>query len=491
MHFDNSYARLPPRFFAQLAPTPVAEPRLIQLNEPLALDLGLEPRALRAAEGVQMLAGNRVPVEAAPIAMAYAGHQFGQWVPQLGDGRAILLGEIIDVHGIRRDIQLKGAGPTPYSRMGDGRAALGPVLREYLVSESMHALGVPSTRSLAAVSTGERVRRDGWLPGAVLTRVASSHVRIGTFEFFANRGDHEGVRTLAQYCIARHYPQCLDDARPALAFFRAVLARTAALIARWQQIGFIHGVMNTDNMSIAGETIDFGPCAFMDEYHPRKVFSSIDHAGRYAYANQPAIAQWNLARLAQALLPLIDTDESAAVSAAQAELDGFALTFDAAYLTGMRAKLGLDSPAPGDADLVLRLLQCMAEQQADYTLTFRGLCAMAELGDASAPRALFADPQCFDDWAASWQARLADEHGREAAARAGVRKRMERVNPVLIPRNHRIEEVIMAAQSQGDFRPFERMLSALQRPYDEGPDVQYFARPPQPHEVVSATFCGT
>ncbi len=385
--FDNSYARLPERFFVKLAPTPVPTPRLIRLNQALARQLGLDPRALDTPDGAAIFGGNRVPDGAEPLAMAYAGHQFGHWVPQLGDGRAVLLGEIIDQDGVRRDIQLKGAGRTPFSRRGDGRAVLGPVLREYLVSEAMAALGIATTRSLAAVTTGERIQRDGPQPGAVLTRVASSHVRIGTFEFFAARGDTDAVRILADYVIARHYPDVAGAAQPHAALFEAVVGRTAALVASWQLVGFIHGVMNTDNMSIAGETIDYGPCAFMDTYHPGTVYSSIDSGGRYAYGNQPRIAQWNLASLAEALLPLLgDGDgEAAAVAAAQAAIDGFPGRFDAAWLAGMRAKLGLVAAEEGDQDLARDLLDRMAGNRADFTLTFRRLSdAAGDGGEAEA-----------------------------------------------------------------------------------------------------------
>ena len=378
--FDNSYARLPERFYSRLAPVGVSSPRLVRLNEKLAAHLNLDPAALSSPEGVAVLAGNRIPERADPLAMAYAGHQYGTFVPQLGDGRAILLGEVVDRDGVRRDIQLKGSGRTPFSRSGDGRAALGPVLREYIVGEAMAALGIPTTRALAAVTTGETIWRDGPLPGAVLTRVARSHVRIGTFQFFAARGDVEATRHLADYVIARHYPEAAGEENPYLALLNLVIGRQADLVAEWLLIGFIHGVMNTDNMSIAGETIDYGPCAFMDAYNPETVYSSIDRFGRYAYGNQPRIAQWNLTRFAETLLPLLAEDINAAVEAAQRALDDFLSRFDQTFAAGLRRKLGLLQAEPGDMLLAKDLLDRMAANSADFTLTFRRLCDAA--GDA-------------------------------------------------------------------------------------------------------------
>ena len=380
--FDNSYARLPERFFARLPPTPVAAPRLIRLNDKLARHLGLDPLELSSPEGVAILAGNAVPNLGEPLAMAYAGHQFGTFVPQLGDGRAILLGEVVDVDGVRRDIQLKGSGPTPFSRNGDGRAALGPVLREYIISEAMAALGIPTTRSLAVVTTGETVRREMPLPGAVLTRVASSHIRVGTFQFFAARGDVDGIRHLADHVIARHYPEAADAGNSYRALLELVIARQAELVAKWLLVGFIHGVMNTDNMSIAGETIDYGPCAFMDVYDPATVYSSIDTFGRYAYGNQPRIAQWNLTRLAETLLPLLAEDQDRAIEIANAALGGFAGRFEAAFAAGLRRKLGLLQEQPDDILLAQDLLDRMARNGADFTLTFRRLCDAASNADA-------------------------------------------------------------------------------------------------------------
>src|SRR6201985_3425375 len=389
--FQNTYTALPDGFFARVAPTPVEAPRLIKLNRPLAVRLGLDPDLLESPEGAEILAGKRLPGGAEPIAMAYAGHQFGHFVPQLGDGRAILLGEVIDIDGIRRDIQLKGSGPTPFSRRGDGRAALGPVLREYIVSEAMAALGIPTTRSLAATVTGESVMRETVLPGAVLTRVAASHIRVGTFQYFAARGDTEAVRALADHVINRHYPELAGTEKPYHALLAAVVARQADLVARWLHVGFIHGVMNTDNTSISGETIDYGPCAFMDHYDPAQVFSSIDEMGRYAYANQPRIALWNLTRLAECLLPLFGSEQEQAINEAQEILGAFPEKFSAAYQAGLRAKIGLFTARDGDEALVQDMLDAMAHGKADFTLTFRRL-GDAAAGDASEVRALFTEP---------------------------------------------------------------------------------------------------
>ncbi len=486
--FQNTYAALPANFFARVAPTPVASPRLIKVNRPLALQLGLDPDRLESPEGAEILAGKRVPDGADPIAMAYAGHQFGHFVPQLGDGRAILLGEVIDADGVRRDIQLKGSGPTPFSRRGDGRAALGPVLREYIVSEAMAVLGIPTTRSLAAVLTGESVLRETALPGAVLTRVAASHIRVGTFQYFAARRDTEGVRRLADHVIARHYPEVADNARPYLALLGAVIARQADLVARWLLVGFIHGVMNTDNTSISGETIDYGPCAFMDHYDPAQVFSSIDEMGRYAYANQPRIAQWNLTRLAECLLPLISEDQDKAVTEAQAALGEFAELFDAAYQAGLRRKLGLFSARDDDRVLAQDLLDAMARNQADFTLAFRRLSDAALGPDHEAEiRQLFADPTAYDEWAARWRQRLADEPQTPAERQAAMRS----VNPAFIPRNHRVEAVIEAAVNRDDFVPFEELLTVLSKPYEDQPALSAYAEPPEPHQRVLQTFCGT
>jgi uncharacterized protein YdiU (UPF0061 family) len=480
--FDNSYARLPERFYARLDPAPVPAPRLIALNRGLAEVLGLDAAALERPEGVAMLAGNAVPEGAEPIATAYAGHQFGNWVPQLGDGRAILLGEVVGRDGIRRDIQLKGAGRTPFSRMGDGKAALGPVLREYIVSEAMAALGIPTTRALAAVLTGETVLREGPLPGAVLTRVARSHIRVGTFQFFYARDDLEGLRLLARHVIDRHYPEAAGAERPALALLEAVVAAQARLIARWMGAGFIHGVMNTDNMSIAGETIDYGPCAFMDAFHPATVYSSIDRYGRYAWGNQPRIAHWNLAQLAQCLLPLIAETPEAALPHAQAAVDRFAGLYAAAWAAELARKLGLGAAREGDAALGADLLKVMEDNGADFTLTFRHLAT----GDLAAARAQFTDAAAFEAWRMRWQARLAAEGRGPAAAQAAMRA----ANPAFIPRNHRVEQAIETAMA-GDLGPFGRLNAVLARPFEDQPEAADLMAPPAPHEVVRATFCGT
>ena len=485
--FRNSYARLPDRFYERLAPTPVTSPRLVKLNEKLALALGLDPAALATPSGVEVLAGNRVPEKSEPLAMAYAGHQFGTFVPQLGDGRAILLGEVIGRDGVRRDIQLKGSGPTPFSRRGDGRAALGPVLREYMVSEAMAALGIPTTRSLAAVLTGESVQRETLLPGAVLTRVASSHIRVGTFQFFAARGDLDAVRNLADHAIARHYPRALEAENRYRALLDLVIVRQIDLIAKWMLVGFIHGVMNTDNMSIAGETIDYGPCAFMDAYDPATVYSSIDEGGRYAFGNQPRIAQWNLARLAETLLPLLAADQDGALKHAQGVIDAFGPAFEKAYVSGLRRKLGLFETREGDAALIQDLLERMTQNSADFTLTFRGLCDAAASTDGDAAvSALFKNAGAFDEWTVKWRARLVQEGGDLLARREAMRA----VNPRYIPRNHRVEEAIAAAV-RGDYGPFETLVAVLSRPYDDQPEFARYADPPRPEEIVHQTFCGT
>jgi uncharacterized protein YdiU (UPF0061 family) len=486
--FDNSYVRLPERFYARVQPTPVTSATLIGLNRPLALELGLDPDILAGPLGAEVFSGNTVPAGAEPLAMAYAGHQFGHFVRQLGDGRAILLGEVLDRQGVRRDIQLKGSGRTPFSRQGDGRAALGPVLREYLVSEAMAALGVPTTRTLAAVTTGESVMRETPLPGAVLTRVATSHLRVGTFQFFAARGDLEGVRQLADYAIERHFPDLSGKVHRYRAFLEAVIGRHAALVAQWLSIGFIHGVMNTDNTSIVGETIDYGPCAFIDAYDPAAVFSYIDQGGRYAYAQQPRIAQWNLSRLAEALLPLLDDDEATALAGAKDAIGAFPDLYAAAYLAGFRRKLGLSTEDPADGQLIDDLLSAMARHEADFTLTFRGLCdaAAGPAGD-EAVRRLFDQPADYDAWAVGWRHRLAAE-GRDPTA---LRVDMQRVNPAVIPRNHRIEAVIRAAVATGDLAPFNELLGVLGDPYGNRPESRPYSLPPLPEERVLQTFCGT
>ena len=488
-HFDNSYAQLPERFYASLPPSPVPSPRLIRLNEVLARHLGLDPGQLSNESGIEILAGNRVPDGATPLAMAYAGFQFGGWVPQLGDGRAILLGEVIDADGVRRDIQLKGAGRTPFSRMGDGRAVLGPVLREYIVSEAMAALGIPTTRSLAAVFTGEEIMRERFLPGAVLTRIAGSHVRVGTFQYFAARRDVEALRLLADYVITRHYPELEGVGEPYLALLGAVIDRQASLVADWQLVGFIHGVMNTDNMSIAGETIDYGPCAFMDVFHPETVFSSIDHMGRYAYHNQPSIAHWNLAGFAQTLLPLVSDDQEDAVARATEVVNTFPERFQAFYAAGLYRKIGLADIRKGDDELAQSLLSCMAENRADFTLSFRRLCSLKRDGTEAddAMRELFAAGSAFDQWVVRWRKRLATE-GRSDLER---QTDMRCVNPAFIPRNHRVEQVIRAAEDDGNLVPFDELVNVLAAPYEDQPGCEWFENPPHSEEIVRQTFCGT
>lgn len=482
----SSYALLPERFFARVQPTRVAAPGLVKFNHALATDLGLDSSALDAQALANLFSGNALPLGSNPIAMAYAGHQFGHFVAQLGDGRAILIGEMRDRAGVRRDIQLKGCGRTPYSRSGDGRAALGPVLREYLVSEAMHALGIPTTRSLAAVTSGESVQRETRQPGAILTRVAASHVRVGTFEYFASRGDIAGTRILADYVIDRHFPLCAGDEKPYLALLRQVVSHQAALIARWMNVGFIHGVMNTDNMAVSGETIDFGPCAFMDAFDPATVFSSIDARGRYAYANQPNAAAWNLARFAEALLPLIDSDTQRAIGAATEAIAAFQTQFDDCWLAGMRRKLGLSAAEQGDRQLAEDLLKAMHRSQADFTLSFRALCAAARDPRDLALRQLI-DADDHEAWAQRWRARMS----RETIALDARAAAMQEANPAYIPRNHRVERVIVAAVERGDFAPFEEFSQVLAAPYVERAAFADYAHPPQPAERVLQTFCGT
>jgi uncharacterized protein YdiU (UPF0061 family) len=489
--FDNSYARLPEYFYVRQAPTPVAGPRLVKVNVELARYLGLDPEALASAQGVEILAGNRVAEGSEPLALAYAGHQFGHFVSRLGDGRANLLGEVVARDGARYDIQLKGSGRTPFSRGGDGRAALGPVLREYIVSEAMAALGVPTTRALAAVTTGERVFREMPLPGAILTRVAASHIRVGSFQYFAARRDTEGIRTLADYAIARHYPEAAQTGQPYRALLDAVITRQARLIAQWMLIGFVHGVMNTDNTAISGETIDFGPCAFMEAFHPDTVFSSIDANGRYAYGNQPRIALWNLTRLAEALLPVLEQEagsEEAGLLSAKDALDRFSPQFDAAYIAGIQRKLGLATERPDDVELAEGLLELMAANNADFTLTFRRLCDAAATpeGDKGV-RKLFDAPVVYDTWAIAWRRRLAEEP-RDAQARAAA---MRTVNPAYIPRNHLVEEALEAAVQRQDFQPFEQLLDVVSQPWEERPGLERYAIPARPEEIVTQTFCGT
>jgi serine/tyrosine/threonine adenylyltransferase len=483
---NNQYSQLPPQFYSPERPQTSPEPSLIAFNSVLAGELGLDAVAVEA-NAAQLFSGNALPEDAIPLAMAYAGHQFGQFVPSLGDGRALLLGELQDQNGTWRDIHLKGSGRTAFSRGGDGRAALGPMLREYLISEAMHAFGIPTTRSLAVVATGEHLRRESLLPGAVLVRVAASHVRVGTFQYFASRGDLAGVQTLLQFCLHRHYPEALQAENPALAFLELVSKRQAELIANWMLVGFIHGVMNTDNMAISGETIDYGPCAFMDGYDPATVFSSIDHRGRYAYGNQPTIAQWNLTRLAETLLTLIHRDGQTAIDLATGVINNFMDQFDEHFLAGMRRKLGLTQARADDAELISTLLQCLRTESTDFTLFFDRFSTYA--GDttiATELLALFSDKTAISNWLATWATRCAQEQVQPAARTQA----MMLANPVMIPRNHLVEAALRAA-SNGDLTVFTQLLAAITTPYSAQWRVTRFSQPPQPGERVLETFCGT
>ena len=485
--FDNSYSRLPDRFFARLPPVQVSKPGLIKVNRDLAANLRIDPDYLESEVGVQMLAGNMVPDGAEPIAMAYAGHQFGGWVPSLGDGRALLLGEVVGQDGVRWDIQLKGSGPTPFSRSADGRAWVGPVIREYIVSEAMHALGIPSTRALAAVTTGEPVYREAALPGAVLTRISSCYVRVGTFQYFYARNDIPALRTLADYLITRLYPHVRNSEQPILSLLKCVVARQAQLIAGWMGVGFIHGVMNTDNMSLAGETIDFGPCAFMDGFHPHKVFSSIDHGGRYAYSNQPLVGLWNLSQFATTLIPLLGEDQSRAIVVATDAINEFQDLYNRAWQEVFDRKLGLENSCNEDNRLANSFLEVLAAANADFSIAFRKL-SLAETCETSKLelRRLFPNPTPLDSWFSQWLDRVRAER-RPAAER---QKAMLGSNPMFVPRNHRIEQAIAAAV-QGDFSIFEYLTMVLSQPYSDQPEFVDYALAPNPDEIVTKTFCGT
>jgi serine/tyrosine/threonine adenylyltransferase len=482
----HTYATLPTQCFVDVTPAPVATPQLLVFNTPLASFLNLD--AGLAARAAPLLSGNELPADARPIAMAYAGHQFGNFVPQLGDGRAVLLGERRASDGRLYDLQLKGSGRTPFSRGGDGRAAVGPMLREYLISEAMHALHIPTTRSLAVVATGERVLREEPLPGAVLTRVAASHLRVGTFEYFAVREDHAALRALLTYAITRHAPELAGAPAPALAFLEWVANRQAGLIAQWLSVGFIHGVMNTDNMALSGETIDYGPCAFMDNYDPNTVFSSIDHRGRYAYGNQPVIAQWNLARFAETLVPLIDPDPATAVQGATTIINRFPVVFEARHQQLLREKIGLTTVRESDALLTSRFLGLLHAARADFTLAFRHL-SDAALGAAhdGALRSLLRDATGLDHWLEEWRLRLETEPVSPADRNAAMRN----ANPTYIPRNHLVEAALNAASDRGDLAPFESLLAVIQRPFQDHPGREAWMQPPRDDERVLATFCGT
>ena len=477
--FDNSYARELPSLSVPWRVTPVPAPSMLVLNGQLADELGVNADLLRESAGVALLAGNAAPDGVSPVAQAYSGHQFGGYVPRLGDGRALLLGELVDRQGHRHDLHLKGSGATPFARGGDGKAAIGPMLREYLMGEAMHALGIPTTRGLAVVATGETVARETALPGAVLSRVAASHLRVGTFQYAAASGEPDLVRKLADYAIARHYPDAAGAPNPYLEFYRRVIDAQASLVARWMLVGFVHGVMNTDNMAISGQTIDYGPCAFMDSFSPATVFSSIDHAGRYAYGNQPVMAQWNLARLGETLLPLIDESVDAAVEAATDAVKSFAERYDAYMTSGTAAKLGVHD---ADRSMVGELLVLLESQRVDWTGFFRALSEHLR-GRPEHARSLFADPGAFDVWVDRWQAGLSPE--RPAVATA-----MDRVNPVYIPRNHLVEEALSAATG-GDMAPFERLVEVLARPFDERPGLEAYSRPAPASFGRHITYCGT
>lgn len=487
LHFDNTYARLPDIFFSRVNPTPVPAPALIKVNDALALELGLDPAALASSPGVQMFAGNAIPPGSEPIAQAYAGHQFGYLNPRLGDGRAILLGEVIDQNSQRRDIQLKGPGRTPYSRSGDGRAALGPVMREYLISEAMFHLGIRTTRTLAAVTTGHPVYREVALPGAVLTRVAASHIRVGTFEFFRLRNDRDNLKALADYVIDRHYPEVRAAENPYVALLEVVMHAQAKLVSSWLQVGFIHGVMNTDNMTVSGETIDYGPCAFMDAYDPSTVFSSIDREGRYAYGNQGPIALWNLTRFAECLLPLMDDADHKAVKIAETILSEFSDIFNDYWLAGMGRKLGLTRASAQDEKLITDFLQLMRDGAADFTLGFRRLADCLHSTSASFLQLFNNDSQALDAWLDVWRVRLS----QNALDAEQIREAMQKVNPLYIPRNQNVELVLKAAVDDSDYRPFEELLKVLSHPFEEQPGMEKYAVVPPQADMPYRTFCGT
>lgn len=478
-NFENSYANLSKAFFTKVNPTPVSSPELIVINQTIAEELGLNFESLKGKEGVEVLAGNKVPQGSEPLAQAYAGHQFGHFT-MLGDGRAILLGEQITPNGERFDIQLKGSGETPYSRRGDGRAGLGPMLREYIISEAMYALGIPTTRSLAVVATGEPVYRETVQKGAILTRIAASHIRVGTFEYAAKMCGLDELKALADYTINRHYPQIQGQTNPYLALLKEVIKRQASLITKWQMIGFIHGVMNTDNMAISGETIDYGPCAFMDSYNPQTVFSSIDRNGRYAYGNQPKIAQWNLARLAETLLPLIDNDLDKAVEIAQENVMNFTNIYHLNWLKGMRSKLGIFNDEPEDEKLVENLLDIMHQNGADFTNTFRALTL-----NIPNENPMFESEE-FKMWNDKWKARL----NRQGKNHNQVVELLKNSNPNVIPRNHRVEEALDAAE-KNDFKVMEKLLEVITEPFAYSEEQDEYTKLPEPASCGYQTFCGT
>ncbi len=487
IRFENSFARLPERFYERILPVSVKKPTLICWNEACSEELGIM-QDLSRDERASFFSGNTVFPGSEPIALAYAGHQFGYFVPQLGDGRAVLLGEVMDIYGKRRDIQLKGSGQTRFSRQGDGRAALGPMIREYVVSEAMHALGIPTTRSLAVVTTGEPVYRETAQPGAILTRVAASHIRVGTFEYFAARQDHEALKILADYVIGRHFPEAQRAENPYASLLKAVMEAQASLVARWMHVGFIHGVMNTDNTSISGETIDYGPCAFLDAYDPATVFSSIDHHGRYAFGNQGPIAEQNLASLAGCLLPLLHEEPEQALALSKEIMESFPEYFNRYWLEGMCGKIGIKAGRSEDLKLVQDLLMLMKDHQVDYTLSFRALCGgVTEKSDVAVLKSLFSNSKDFDQWLILWRRRLV----LEGKSSMEIEENMSRVNPAFIPRNHRVEQAIEAAVGRNDLSKMEHLMEVLSRPYDDHPANAEYRDPPKPEERVTQTFCGT
>jgi len=486
--FDNSYARLPDTFFQRINPTPVDDPQLIKVNRFLGLKLGLEPGFLTSSEGTELFSGNTIAEGSDPLAMVYGGQQFGGWVPQLGDGRVVLLGEVMDADGHRKDIQLKGSGRTKYSRNGDGRAWLGPVLREYVVSEAMAELNIPTTRALAVVTTGEDVFREDIVPGAILTRVASSHVRVGTFQYFAARDDIDGLKTLADYVIDRHFPDLKEATNPYLGLLEQMISKQASLIAKWMGVGFIHGVMNTDNVLICGETLDYGPCAFMDAYDPKTVFSSIDRMGRYSYENQPKIAQWNCAAFASSLLPLLHLEKAKAIEIARDTVNDFEDQYHAAWGLELGGKLGLENVQDGDDVLGQELLDCMAKYKIDFTLAFRRLCDVdneASSGDGPL-MAVFNDADELHAWLVKWRVRLAQESRREEKRKAAMRA----INPAFIPRNHQVEKMIEKAV-KGNFKPFEKLVKVLEQPFEEQEHYGIYQHPPKHKIQCYQTYCGT
>lgn len=494
--FEHSYTRLAETFYKDQQPTAVAKPTLIQLNESLAKTLDLDENWLRSEQGLFAMAGNTMPEQARPIATAYSGHQFGHWNPTLGDGRAILLGEILAADGQRYDFQLKGAGITPYSRQGDGRSPLGPALREYIISEAMAAIGIATTRSLAVVSSGERVAREQFLPGGVLTRIAKSHLRIGSFEYASSLNDISLLKQLADYTLERLFPECTQQDNPYLAMLIEMIRRQAELVAQWQAVGFIHGVMNTDNMLLSGETIDYGPCAFLDSYNPDTVFSSIDRQGRYAYKNQPAIAQWNLMVFAQAILPLLGEDQQQAVDDANKALSDYVTVYDHYYTEGMAHKLGFNSSSDSSKQLCTDLLAFMQQHQLDFTLTFTRLTKLVEPENNVSASDVFYQLNddaldAFNNWIQRWQTTLKQSLTQQGLTQADAATLMKKANPLYIPRNHIVEAALDAAVEDNNFKPFYDLIDCLSKPYQQHPQHDYFSAPPMADQIVRATFCGT